>query len=107
MLYRTTRIAISIGATTIALGLVVTAASADPINGERLARRWCASCHVVTPDQTRAAADAPSFIAIARSPGFDRHKIAFFLLDPHPKMPDMSLTRSEAADLADYIAKLQ
>jgi hypothetical protein len=39
-------------------------------------------------------------------PGFDRDKVAFFLLDPHPKMPDMALTRSEAADLADYIASL-
>jgi hypothetical protein len=29
------------------------------------------------------------------------------LLDPHPKMPDMGLTRSEAADLAAYIASLR
>jgi hypothetical protein len=29
-----------------------------------------------------------------------------FLLDPHPKMPDMSLTRTEAGDLAAYIASL-
>jgi hypothetical protein len=39
-------------------------------------------------------------------PGFDRNKVAFFLLDPHPKMPDMSLSRNEAADLAVYIASL-
>ena len=36
----------------------------------------------------------------------DAAKVAMFLLDPHPKMPDMSLTRSEAADLAAYIASL-
>jgi hypothetical protein len=29
-----------------------------------------------------------------------RKKIAFFLLDPHPKMPNFPLSRSEAADLA-------
>jgi hypothetical protein len=32
--------------------------------------------------------------------------LAFFLLDPHPKMPDMALTRAEAADLAAYISSL-
>jgi hypothetical protein len=29
--------------------------------------------------------------------------LAYFLLTPHPRMPDMGLTRSEAADLAAYI----
>jgi mono/diheme cytochrome c family protein len=80
--------------------------AADAANGERLARRWCASCHVVAADQKQASADVPAFSSIARMPGFDRNKVALFLLDPHPKMPDMSLTRSEAADLADYIASL-
>jgi mono/diheme cytochrome c family protein len=80
--------------------------AADPANGERLARRWCASCHVVAADQKQASADVPAFSTIARMSGFDRDELAFFLLDPHPKMPDMSLTRSEAADLAAYIATL-
>jgi hypothetical protein len=39
-----------------------------------------------------------------RRRGFSRDKIAYFLLDPHQKMPNMSLNRTEAADLADYIA---
>jgi mono/diheme cytochrome c family protein len=32
--------------------------------------------------------------------------VATFLLNPHPKMPNMSLTRVEAADIADYIKSL-
>jgi hypothetical protein len=28
-------------------------------------------------------------------------------MDPHPKMPNMSLSRTEAADLAAYIASLK
>jgi hypothetical protein len=40
-------------------------------------------------------------------PGLDAAKIAHFLLDPHPKMPDMSLSRTEAADIAAYIATLK
>jgi mono/diheme cytochrome c family protein len=82
--------------------------AADPDNGERLARRWCQACHVVTPAQTSTTTDqAPPFPVIAKSPGFDAAKIALFLLDPHPKMPDMGLSRKEAADLAAYIATLK
>lgn len=81
-------------------------ATADPANGERLARQWCAACHLVAPDQRQASADVPTFAAIARAPDFSSAKIAFFLLDPHPKMPDMSLTRREATDIAEYITKL-
>jgi hypothetical protein len=36
-------------------------------------------------------------------PGFDAAKLALYLLTPHPKMPDMSLSRAEAADLAAFI----
>ena len=75
-------------------------------NGMQIARRWCASCHVVASNQ-RTASEAPPFAAIAKSPDFDASKVAFFLLNPHPKMPDMSLTRNEAADLAAYIASLK
>jgi mono/diheme cytochrome c family protein len=83
-----------------------TGAVADPDDGEKLARRWCASCHVVAADQQRASTDAPPFATIARVPGFNREKLVFFLLEPHPKMPGMALSRSEATDLADYIAQL-
>jgi hypothetical protein len=40
-------------------------------------------------------------------PGFDAAKIALFLLDPHPKVPNMGLSPKEAADLAAYIATLK
>jgi hypothetical protein len=42
---------------------------------------------------------AISFLAIARKPDFTPEKVAFFLLDPHPKMPNFPLSRNEAADL--------
>jgi mono/diheme cytochrome c family protein len=80
------------------------ALAADARNGEKIARRWCEPCHVVAPDQRGVTGEAPPFASIARKPGFDAARIATFLLDPHPKMPDMSLTRVEAADLAAYIA---
>jgi mono/diheme cytochrome c family protein len=82
-------------------------ATADANNGARLARRWCAACHLVAANQQRAMiSQAPPFATVARRPGFDAAKIALFLLNPHPKMPDMSLTRPEAVDLAAYIGSL-
>jgi mono/diheme cytochrome c family protein len=82
--------------------------AADADNGSRIAHRWCEACHVVTPTQHRATTDqAPPFATIAKRPGFTSAKIALFLLDPHPKMPDMSLTRTEAADLAGFIGSLK
>lgn len=77
--------------------------AADAANGEVLAKRWCAACHVVAADQTQGGTQTPPFSAIANKPGLDAGEIALFLLVPHPKMPDMSLSRSEAADLAAYI----
>jgi len=91
----------------LALALVLVASparAADPAQGERLARRWCAECHVVAPDQTRARADAPSFAAI--SAGRRVPQIEAFLRQDHPQMPDMSLSRSEIADLIAWMQSL-
>ena len=86
---------------------VTPALAADPDNGERLARRWCSPCHVVASDQGGPTGEAPPFATIAAKPDFDAARLAFFLLEPHPKMPNMQLSRTEAADLAAYIATLK
>jgi mono/diheme cytochrome c family protein len=86
-------------------GSAVLAADAD--HGAALARRWCAACHLVDSDQKQASADVPPFAAIARRSDFTPEKVAFFLLDPHPKMPNFPLSRNEAADLAAYIGSLR
>jgi mono/diheme cytochrome c family protein len=83
------------------------AMAADAARGGQLAQRWCVSCHVIASAQRGPVSEATPFPAIARRPGFSEHALAFFLLDPHPRMPDMSLTRSEATDLAAYIATLK
>jgi mono/diheme cytochrome c family protein len=83
------------------------AMAADADHGFDLAKRWCAACHVVDADQKQANAAAPTFAAIARKTDFTPEKVAFFLLDPHPKMPNFPLSRSEAADIAAYIGTLR
>ncbi len=95
---------------TVAAAMVVglpSAMAADRDHGGDLAKRWCAACHVVSADQKQASADVPSFAAVAGKSDFTPEKLAFFLLDPHPKMPNFPLSRTEAADLAAYIASLR
>jgi len=92
-----------------ALALALQASSAlaaDPSHGEAVVKRWCAECHMVAEGQ-KTSTEAPPFSGIAKRPDFDATRIAFFLLDPHPKMPDMHLSRADVADIAAYLASLK
>jgi mono/diheme cytochrome c family protein len=88
-----------------ALTVTADAYAGDVDHGETLAKRWCAACHIVAPDQTHGQDNVPPFATIAKIPGFDADLIAHFLMNPHPKMPDMQLSRDEAEDLAAYIVR--
>ena len=88
-----------------ALAFAAPALAGDARQGAVIAKRWCASCHVVAKDQTSANADAPSFFDIAQR-RTDRKQIANFLVDPHPPMPDMHLSRREIDDIVTYIRSL-
>lgn len=104
---RMTKSGLTAGFLVVALAAILAQArpaSAGADNGARLAQRWCASCHVVGTEQRRATTDAPPFSAIATRENYSGALIALYLLTPHPRMPDMNLTRAEAADLAAYIA---
>ena len=89
--------------------LPITAAHAafEAANGKVLAEKWCASCHLVSPDQARASADAPPFASIAQRPDEDIDRLAFFLLDPHPVMPNFNLSRDQITDVVAYIRSLK
>lgn len=82
-----------------------TALAADAKHGAVVAKRWCAACHVVSGDQKSGSADVPPFAEIARR-RTDPKALAAFLADPHPKMPDMHLTRREIEDIVAYIRSL-
>lgn len=82
------------------------ASAADVNHGLDLSERWCAACHVTGSNQ-RQAMEAPPFDTIAKKDNFDAGQLANFLLEPHPKMPNMALTRVEAADIAAYIKSLK
>ena len=91
------------GFASLAVAIVSAAHAADAELGGKIAERWCAQCHVVSQTQQHANVDVPSFAAIGRDPALDENKLANFLKIPHPKMPDMSLTRAEIDNLVAYI----
>jgi mono/diheme cytochrome c family protein len=81
-------------------------AAGDAQEGKAIAERWCASCHLVSPDQTKALSDVPSFMSIAERSQGELGWLEAFLADPHPPMPNFSLTRQEIQDLVAYFASL-
>ena len=86
-----------------AASLVQGALAANARSGETLAQRWCATCHIIASDLQSGTTKAPPFSTIAGRPNFNETVLAFVLLAPHPRMPEMNLSRKEADDLAAYI----
>jgi mono/diheme cytochrome c family protein len=76
-------------------------------NGKKLAELWCSSCHLVSPEQKSATTEAPPFATIAEHSTDELAWLAPFLADPHPPMPQFSLTRNEIRDLVAYFSSLK
>jgi hypothetical protein len=51
--------------------LTTSASAADARKDETLAKRWCATCHVVAADQQVGTTQSPAFATIARNPEFN------------------------------------
>jgi mono/diheme cytochrome c family protein len=87
-------------------GTVGPAQAADPTTGSRLARQWCASCHLVSDRATPSIQQGPppfKSIAQARS----AEELRTFLSQPHGAMPNLDLSRAEIDDLIAYIQSLR
>lgn len=82
------------------------AEAADPEAGRRLAQEWCSSCHYV--EGGRAASDAaPAFAEIANRPDATPEGWEAWLADPHPPMPNFSLSREETKAIIDFLQSLR
>lgn len=81
-------------------------APANAVNGKAIAERWCASCHVVSASQARAQDSTPTFASIAKRGELTDEKLSGFLTNPHPPMPNLSLSRRDIVDLIGYIRSL-
>ncbi len=82
------------------------ASAADVEQGETLARQWCANCHLVGDAQAAGADTAPTFASIAETAAGRTDDLKAWLADPHPPMPNLSLTVREIDDLLTYIESL-
>jgi mono/diheme cytochrome c family protein len=80
------------------------AVAADVNSGQRIAARWCAACHMISPGQSQSSPDAPTFAAVAGK--YDSKDLRLFLTTPYPRMPNMALSQPEIADLVAYIRTL-
>ncbi len=87
------------------VGAAAPSRAADIENGLKISKQWCATCHVVSPDQTSASVDVPTFADVARRKT-EKKPLAAFLAEPHGKMPNMSLSRTEIDDIVAYIRSL-
>ena len=79
----------------------------DAAYGRSLAENWCASCHLVSAGQRPDNKRAPAFTAIAQSQNFNAERLSYLLLDPHPKMAKLALSRRAINDIAAYIGSLK
>ena len=96
----------------ITLALVMTSyvpawSGGDAELGQAVAQKWCATCHLVSDSQTSALADVPTFRSIAAKYDDNSDALAAFLADPHPPMPNLSLTWNQIRDLVAYIGSLR
>lgn len=95
-----------VAAAIAALAMAGAAQASDVREGRIIAERWCATCHLVSPEQESAMDGVPSFAQIAEREELDPQALAYYLMQPHPPMPDMALTRREIDKLVAYIESL-
>jgi mono/diheme cytochrome c family protein len=91
----------------LAATLSCSAANAgDAQNGLLLARQWCTSCHQV--EQSGPIRDfVPSFVSLANRHDQDLSWVRLWLMNPHPPMTGLNLSRAQIDDVVAYLTSLQ
>jgi mono/diheme cytochrome c family protein len=88
----------------VAIAVAHAQAPADPHKGRALAQRFCAECHAVGKDDDGSPnSEAPSFTAIAATPGMTAMALHVFFQTPHRSMPNLMLTNDQKNDIIAYI----
>ncbi|THK36195.1 cytochrome C [Ensifer sp. MPMI2T] len=91
------------------IAAVPTAQAQDIHRGRQLALGVCAVCHAVLASQARSpVADAPSFEAVAATPGMTAAALNVWLTaQDHPTMPNIVLSQTDVQDVSAYILNLR
>jgi mono/diheme cytochrome c family protein len=90
---------------TMALSVSPALAAGDAAAGHALADRWCSSCHAVGGMNADPGVAVP-FAIIAQNSGSSRSWVRAWLSAPHPRMPNMDLSRQEMEDVVAYLDTL-
>jgi mono/diheme cytochrome c family protein len=103
----------------VALSVVVLAAAmiTRPLQAEEgggaqrglgLARQVCSECHAVQPQQVQSPnARAPTFVALATTPGMTSTALTVALTTPHAGMPMFRLSADQRQSIIDYVLGLK
>ena len=76
--------------------------------GLALARQVCSECHAVQPQQLQSPnTRAPSFLALATTPGMTSTALTVALTTPHAGMPMFRLTAEQRDAITGYILSLK
>lgn len=76
--------------------------------GFAFAEETCATCHAIGADERDSPhMNAPSFEAIADTPGMTSIAFTAWMRSSHPTMPDLMLEQSQVDDIWAYIETLK
>ena len=85
---------------------IAPAQAGDAEHGKVLATRWCSNCHQV--GSRMPAQDAvPPLREVAARPYATKQWLTGWLINPHPPMPKLDLTRQEIDDLVAFLLTLR
>lgn len=99
------RIAILLALLTSAPALA--AEPGDASAGQTFARKVCAECHAVDAGEQKSPnPDAPTFQAVAATPGMTGRALAVWLQSSHPTMPNIVLSREDRDNIIAHIMSL-
>jgi mono/diheme cytochrome c family protein len=97
---------------TIAMAIAITQVYGQQLSdrqkGRVLARQVCAECHAVGRQSSRSPnSEAPSFAAVASTPGMTAMALNVFFQTSHRNMPNLILTVDQRKEIIAYITSLK
>lgn len=78
-----------------------------PSEGQKVAEKWCMSCHLTSSDKIDGSDAAPTWVSIAGDPDKTDTFIRSFLTNTHGEMQGISLSRQQINDVIAYIRTLE
>ncbi len=80
----------------------------DAAKGHEFVRKNCTPCHSVEQGEpARSVHTAPSFQAVADTPGMTSLALTAWFLTPHPTMPNLVIATRDVRDINAYILSLK